>query len=500
MTFDRRLWLESIYCDNAKKIVIQKASQIGITEWMLTELFCLAKVGVSGMYVLPTKDWRNTFVPNRIDKAIQYVDEYRANCNTGYKDAHNKGMKTLYGRNWKFVGANAVNDFYEFPAGAILIDERDRCDSNNLVYAFDRLGAAEDPIVRIIGNPTIEGFGVAHEYDQSDQRSWLVKCEHCGEWQPLDWFVNVVEQLDDGTFRAIDSSFHSPSRGNGGDMRAYCRRCKKSIERLAAGEWVAKHPDIETHGYQVSKIFGDPRSRDVIAEMYKEFIASQANPTALQRFYNNILGVPYEAAGAKINDSMLQACAVDYEMPPMATGTIAGVDVGSILHVHISTITPDGKRRKIFIGTTPSFDGLSFLCKQYGITRGVIDAMPETHACKEFVRSHPGWLMCYYRPSEDKKLSVQADYVNAVVQVDRTESLDSGFAAVTGQQLEIPLAWRQLDNGDFAKQMKAPTRIYDEDRGRFIWDEGGQADHHRHADNYELIAAKLGAGIDLLVI
>jgi hypothetical protein len=266
------------------------------------------------------------------------------------------------------------------------------------------------------------------------------------------------------------------------------------MDRLSHGEWVAEYPDRPISGYHVNKIFGDGLEGPRMARLFEQFVSAQSNPTDLQRFYNNDLGISYDAAGAKISDAVMDGCsAADYEMPVSAEGTIAGCDVGGRLHVHISRLE-SGVRKKVFIGTVRDFEGLSFLCRQYGVVRGVMDAMPETHAAKQFALAHPGWLLCSYYPS-DKVNDLKIDYATRTISVDRTQSLDSSFSDYAEKRVQLPKDWRSLDNGEFVKQMKAPTRVFDEDRQRYVWEEGSLADHHRHADNYESIAARIGGPI-----
>ena len=216
---------------------------------------------------------------------------------------------------------------------------------------------------------------------------------------------------------------------------------------------------------------------------------------------NNVLGEPFEGEGNSITGTILARCSRDYELSIGADETIAGVDVGAVLHVHISTITKEGNRRKVFVGTVPNFEELDRLWTRYKIRRMVIDALPETHSVKKFVRSHAGAMMCYYRTTSDKKITPKPDFKNRTITVDRTESLDASYADFCDQKVELPLNWRTLDNGDFLAQMKAPVRLHDEARGVFVWDEGNRPDHHRHADNYEKIANKLyGSGESLIEV
>lgn len=500
------MWLVPIYKDLAMVIVVRKSSQCGITEFAIVDMINMAKRGYSGLYILPTDQWRSTFVPNRIDRCFEETREYRIHSNIGRKDADSKSMKTFYGRNWKFVGSKQRNNFFEFPAEAIIIDEFDLCDHSNLIYALDRLGAAENPQIRKFGNPTISGTGIDKVYDDSDAKIWQIKCDHCNEWQELDWFVNFVDQEDNGDWKLrCPDSIHAEKTG-GVDASPVCVRCNKPINRLAQGSWIAQHPDNEVSGYAISKLFADCRNMPVINDLFVEWVNAQGNPTALQRFYNNILGVAFTADGSHFTDTMFDnLCDPNYTLPVTVEDVaVIGVDTGTNLHYHIVK-TKDGKEITVAAGHVKGgdYDTLDLICKENKVFNGVIDSQGDLNATRNFVRAHPGWYMCSYSKSaEDIKNDMLVSYDKHTVRVNRTESIDNMFAFHLEKRAVYPKGWRYLDNGDFLKQMLAPTRIYLEPPvsqigapGRYVWDEGSKADHHFHARNYCHIAARMSGGV-----
>ena len=495
MSFEGRPWLVPIYMDNSDQIVIQKASQIGLSEWALCEVFTQARAGRSVLYVLPTDVVVYDFTPRRVDKLINMSPYYRENSKVARKDSDTKKQKTLFGVDCHFVGSNAVNNFYEKPCDILVIDEMDRCTVDNLSYAYDRLGAStisDKDVWRKIGNPSFRGWGIAEEYEKSDQMRWQIKCEACQAWQEIDWFQNVVNIGDDSQPKLRNSEGH-----------VVCGHCNRSINRLAKGQWVAKYPSRTVRGYQASKIFGDARQRDVIPQMFAEYIAALNDPILLQRFYNNILGVPYDAPGARISEAMLQNCAVEYTMPLSGNGCFGGADVGSVLHAHFAEIK-DGKIRSTFIDTVQTFEELSQVASRHGVAKGVIDALPETHACKQFVFANSGWLMARYSSADQKTRRPKIDHVKRTIDTGRTESCDGMYATHANGGVEYPKAYRQIGRGEFVSQMTAPVRVFKQaanrGQGGYVWDEGAQADHYFHATNYLHMAVGQLAGDNITVM
>jgi hypothetical protein len=497
--FSLRPWWVQPYLDESETLILKKASQIGATEFMLCEMFALAMHGVPGLYVLPTDRWRNEFCANRIDKLVNRVPFYAANCESGpshKKDIQARGMKTLFAQTWKFAGSNQVRNFFEIPVGAIIIDEFDQCDQANLIYAQDRLGAAKRPIIRILGNPTIGGSGIDAKFSESDQKHWWTQCDKCGEHQRLDWFTHFIDQGKDGKPRLRDDA----EARKDGDASPICSHCSEPFNRCGRGEWRAENPASKISGYHLSRLFADSRTGiDVIRGLFVEWVAAQSNMTALQRFYNNILGETFEASGVKITDGTLAACVDAAWLPKAPEGArVAGVDIGIGLHTIIYEIH-GGKLRQVTAQLCSDYADLSSLCENLGVTSGVMDAGPEIHAPREFVRGRSGWMLCRYNLSDKlvagKKTShkdMHVDWIEKTVSVNRTESLDGHFADWQNGVFVLPATYQMLDGGDFVRQMKMPTRIR-EDRPdgtfRYIWTKGD--DHYHHASNYARIAARI---------
>jgi len=504
LEFHNRPWMIPLYDDYADRIVIQKCSQVGISDWMICEMLSQARNGKAVMYVLPTDKIVYGFTPRRLDKLILSRPYLRQNCQRKDKDSDTKTQKTLFGVDCHVVGSNAVNNFYEKPCDVLLIDELDRCTQANLPYAYDRLGSAEREIWRKCGNPSVTNFGINKAYAESDAKVWMVKCPHCNEWQELTWFDNFVRDEGGSQFslRDVSSSFVTSSTATGtGDATPLCRKCERPIDRLAPGQWVKQKQDAVVSGYKISKPWADPRPGPIVLNLFDEFITAQANQFALQRFYNNVLGEPFKAEGAQLTLAMLAECAGEYKMPVTANNTVAGVDVGAVLHVNISEIH-NGIRRKVFIGRANDYNDLQILCHRYGVIKGVIDAGPDVQGTREWCRRHPQWYRCFYNLSDTSPDTRVVDHKQRTIRVNRTASLDESYAHWATGQVEIPVDWRTADNGDFAAHMQAPTRIQVERADgslAYVWDEGSNPDHHFHADNYERLASTLYGGSGSLV-
>lgn len=504
LNFYDHQWQIGIYASKADKLVIEKSSKVGVSEYLIARLFGEAKAGRNGMYVLPDQPVRNRFVTSRIDKAIRQTAEYNANMSKNKKDVDSKTLKTMYGREWSFIGARNPDTFYEFNSAINIYDEYDKCNILSLETATDRtLGAEKDRWIKA-GNPTIEGYGIDGALNDSTYQVWMIKCGHCNEHQELDFFNQFVIQEDSNEYALRDKSIDLTQEPTA-DAVGYCSKCDRSIDRLGKGQWIKKYPDKLIEGFHVTRLFGSiARNRPVIIEDFKKLLDCAGDASLMQWFWNNRLGRPYAADGAKLTTALLSECVLaDYLMPNITIGTpaVGGVDVGSKLHC-TSSIIKDGNRVKNSIESLPlDMEALELWIKRNNIRYGVIDALPETKFTKDFVKRNRGWYRCFYGAKDDKSLALNINHKERQINVGRTETLDASLAGYSRHERFVPKNFLTIDNGDFVKQMVAPTRVYDDRRQVFVWDEGNQADHYRHADNYENIAFDLfyGAGKNVSV-
>ncbi len=486
MSFAGKKYLLAIYNDNSKAIVIMKSVQCGISEWLIIETLTKGEIGLSTFYVLPKFDLRNTFVANRVDKLFNMVPFYRQLLKEAIGDADSKQIKHFANGTIKFASSNTISDFSEFPADMVIIDELDRCDQNNLAFAADRVKASKHKLIRKVGNPTITGFGISDEFKASDQKEWMVRCEHCATYQELDFFKNVVEEVQEGEYELRDKEW---TKESGRDIHTICANCQKPFNRLNEDAyWHRKNPESETSGYHITRLMdaGTP-----VKELTDIFFKALGNETKMQAFYNSDLGIPYESKGAKLSPFLLDRCVEDYAMPSSAEETIMGVDVGSVLHVNISKLE-DGRRKKVYISTVGQFEEIDILIRLYGVNCCVIDALPETHKAKELRDRFKGtvWL-CEFHSKEGgtKEITLNQDEYKVIC--DRTQTIDDAHADILKKNVSLPKNVKTIDDGRFYEQMCAPTRVFDQESNRYVWREGSKADHYRLADVYENIAATI---------
>ena len=485
MSLENRHYLMAIYLDRAQERVFRKSVQCGISEMLIIDALECASRGLSCLYVMPTQERRDKFVANRVTRAIRASRFYSSLVRKGAGRANSMGLKHFGGGVISFVGSNAESEFIEFPADFAIVDEYDRCSQDNLPLVRDRLAASPHKLAAYASTPTLPEYGIARLFESSDAKEWFVPCKSCGERQSLDFFANVVCREGEHEYALLDREWDG-SR----DVRVFCAKCGKPLDRLAKGEWVARHPSRNVSGYHVSQLFV-PTCK--ISELWSDWQKSLTNDWERQRFYNSMLGEPYAAHGSGLTLADLATCARDFELPARASACTMGVDVGQWLHVRISDQPEPGVRRAVFIGRVKNVEELDRLLERYDVRLCVVDAQPEALLVRKWQQSHARGRIwrCVYTENDLHELA--CDHADGIVRAARTPSLDDATEDVLMARNWLPRNAATLDGGEFAAQMTAPVRqLIAGPHGskRYVWTKPA-ADHHRHADNYDKIASQL---------
>ncbi len=515
-------YLIEMYKDipNLDEVCVRKAVQTGVSELCIQ--LALHKSGWNGRivaYCLPTYSIRDRFVKNRIDPVLASVAAYRERCPNGSRVLEKGGtarsgnlkMKQFGDGRMMFLGSNTTGDFVEFSADTLIIDEYDQCDPANLSKARDRLRASPYPQEVKLGNPTLPRVGISRLYEESDQRKFCFKCEHCGKLQPVDWFKNVVFQDDNGDWMPRDrerwtglDATKAKRANKRNDIRPVCTFCGKFYNRQRTGcQWLATYPGRSVRGYTMSRL--DVLSDDLWM-LYMEWMRVQGDSESLSSFYTSVLGIPFEFSGAKVTHAMLgdsaTSNALDYQGGEKYRDRVvtAGIDVGSVLNITISTIDEvDGKpvRTARWVGAVRSFESAREILQRYHVKLAVIDAAPEMRKSQElrdYFIDHGGTMvyLCRFYPTQrvgTQRYGLKMDYQAQVVTVDRTAVFDATFEDIIEKRRVFPddiftvMGW--------SDQMRVPTRVLNEQKGRIIWESGNGADHYRLSDIYDRVAYDL---------
>lgn len=497
---------------------VVKAVQTGFSELMIQ--LALERAGWRGRtvaYVLPTGAIRNRYVQSRIDPLLLKVPAYRARLPGGLSGegggAGNIALKKFGPGTLLFLGSNGPADFVEFSADTLIVDEYDHMDHANLSLAVDRLTRSKHPQHFCIGNPTRRGGDpelISDLFDKGDGRRWHHSCTRCGERQPLDWFANVVEQRDDGSWTARDKERLLQGRDGPDDLRPVCRRCHLPWDRTPAGCWVPERLGVARRSYTMSQL-------DVLSQRLWKllddpdgdggWLQAQGSTIKTQRFHRSVLGQAWEPGDARVTAEVLAHAArtgPDHLDPhggaEYATQlVVCGVDVGALLNVQVDVVEegPTGEAVRVtrWAGTVRAFEEIDSIVDRYRVQCLVVDARPEGRKATELrdrLRGTCAVWLCQFHPKDRVGVDdygMKLDHKARIATVDRTQVLDATLDDLRGGRHVLPKDVLSIDG--FSEQMRAPVRSLDAEKGRYIWSEGNKADHYRFSDAYARVAADL---------
>lgn len=463
-SFDTHKYLLKVYQDESPKQVHMKATQMGLTTWAMLKSIhsCKTKFPLGVIYFFPTDHDVSDFSKGRMNPMIEQNQSIKdIMLNTDEVGIKKVGKSYMY-----FRGMRSATQVKSVPADMIVLDEKDEAEPEMCDMARKRLSASEYQWEINLSNPTIPNYGIDVDFQESDQKYWLIKCEHCGVYNCLEeTFPNCLIKVNNIIIIS-------------------CKNCKKQLN-IQNGEWVAKYPDNkDISGYHYTQLFSSTvKPADILKEYNKAIQQGR-----LSTFYNLTLGLPYITSKEKLSPSMLYGlCDSDFTDKPFEgqCKIFMGVDQGKGLHIVFKRLK--GEKVLTWFTEEIDFEQLDKYIKM-GVTRCVVDALPETRKASEFAKRHPGIVYLNYY-NENQKGGYKWDDEKCIVQENRTESLDASHSYYTSERIVLPR--RSNETEEFIQHLCNTAKRLEEnvDTGskRYIWIKLG-ADHYRHADNYAYIA------------
>lgn len=389
--FRNHRFLIEPFDDMHHDIVSKKSAQVGFSVLSILKSAWLAKYrGLNSIYVLPTQDIVKSFVNPKVDPLIASNDVLK---NMVSKDSVT--LKQVGDRFIHYKGSSSQREAISTSADLLVIDEYDRCLDMNVLNTYDsRLQASEWGWRWRFSNPSAVGFGVDLMYQDSNQLHWFVKCSHCNH----RWFMEF--ERDETTkchYVNIDKALYA------------CGKCHKELSDADRrnGEWVARFPSRDRHGYWFSQMMAPWVTAKRILE--------QEDESSIDFFYNFVLGKAYTPSDMVVNrETILRACAPS-TIPKL--NVAIGVDQNVSEQIWVAG-TPQG----IFAhGKAKSWEEIERMKLMWNAVV-VCDPNPYSTMPKKMAAKYPDWYMCYFKSMDGMKI---IDWKGSVVYADRTRLLDT---------------------------------------------------------------------------
>lgn len=166
------------------------------------------------------------------------------------------------------------------------LDEYDRLSGIAENSALESMQSSKYQMVRRWSTPTVAHYAIDKKFEESDQRKWFIKCNHCGYEQVMDFDKNIKLVHPDG----IDPIGRVVLPGT---YEYVCQKCDKPLDRWYGGHWETTNPGAgRSHGYKISQLDAVWISASKIKE--KELQAPSKSS-----FYNYTIGEPYTDSSNK---------------------------------------------------------------------------------------------------------------------------------------------------------------------------------------------------------
>jgi hypothetical protein len=516
-------WRE-IYSDPSPDMRIMSSAQVGKSLLATLRIFAAAELGFETGFVMPTDPKRNEFVHNRIMRTLENTPYYKERIESagGVDSVREKHYRSRDGTICPihFVAAASDNELVAFTADQMMIDERDRCDRDNLKMYPSRMNQSDYRLTYECSTPTTPGYqptgkpgetgpdNIHTEFLGGTQKKWHVLCDQCGLEQAPEWDKNVVKIATDDAGSIVSAEVRDPEYIPGGsaDVRVMCSQCNAPLDRLGPGRWIKLNPKSRVTSYWVNRLCSDVG--EPLSAILNRFMLAINNPSAMQQVYNMDLGVPFAGGFAGFREDLFVRCCGDYDMfTACDDGAVtAGIDV-NVPHfdVHISRWTPENQRcpqQKLFAGKILGKENLYALLKRFRVRVAVIDQQPELNMACEIQRDAP--RLCGTKivrakysshPTIDPITISEAGANPAIdmpviITLDRTGTLDAEYQNMLNGQVRYFRNWKTAIDGRMLSEFLRPVRTIVIGEGgipRWAWE--GTPDHQLHAANLDRIAA-----------
>jgi len=289
------------------------------------------------MVCLPGEVSMNKWVAQKLNPMLEETPAaQRALTSVASRDSSNtRTFKDFAGGQLYLEHAGSPSRLKSTTVRTLIVDELDEFAGN--------LHSGDDPVEMLNGRtsafpathkrlyirtPQMQGTSrIEYLWERSDQRRYHVPCPDCGHEQPLEW-----------------SGLHWTPDGSA--CWYVCRECGVCIDEhrktamIAAGRWVAEHPERKLRGYTINALYYPlglgPRWLDLV-RMWRD---AQSDPARLKTFINDRLAQPLEDTAMRaVKHNVIADRAEPYRLRTAPLGVLAvtaGVDTqDNRLAVHI---------------------------------------------------------------------------------------------------------------------------------------------------------------------
>lgn len=312
----------------ARRVVFTKSAQVGGTEVGLNWMgWIIDTQRTPLMAVQPTLDMAERWSKQRLQAMIDVCPTLRKRVAPAR--SRDSGNTTLL-KEWPggvaiISGANSAAGLRSMPARFLFCDEIDAYppeiegEGDPIKLAEARTATFPRRKILLVSTPTIESLSrIWREWLASDQRRYQVPCPHCEQPQVLDW-----DNLRWPEHHPEQALYHCAACGAG-----IAEHHKPAM--LAAGRWVAEHPERDVAGFHVNALYTPIGLGLSWPELAREWDEVRQDPARAKTFRNIRLGLCVSDPNERFDLDELRDRAEPHllrTIPPGCLLLTAGIDV-----------------------------------------------------------------------------------------------------------------------------------------------------------------------------
>jgi Phage terminase large subunit (GpA) len=498
-SFKHHEYQQDILADTSKTIVVQKSSQIGMTEiqvrWALA--LCGMIKNFTAICVWPYRGDASGMMRTRISPIINNSPYLSAMVDKG---VDNTELKEFNNGSWLYArGCNSDTAALSVPGSVVIGDEIDRCDPHVLAQFQSRLKHSPWALTRLFGTPTVAGVGVHKAMQATRRKVHMCKCEFCNH--------SFVPTYDDVHIPGYSHSKREITKDTIGNIRwkeavVLCPSCFKAPSLLPKHrQWVVENDrdSFEAVGYHVT-----PFSVPVVMTPAK-LVMESTRYNSYSEFENQGLGLASDSADDQLSPTDLATSKFDGDLNSTEMHYL-GADMGLTCHLMVGRITLEGVLLVVHRVRVPLRDfeaKFQELSRRYKVLIAVCDAFPYTDL---ILRMQRYYSRCYggvYHGSRG-----MATYQIKLVKEDKSEGKlpinqamihrNLNFDEVMALFKQGKILWQAQDEKEdaiFVQHLLDMKRKQEFDRNNemaYSWTKSAEGqDHYHHTLGYLHVAARL---------
>lgn len=188
------------------------------------------------------------------------------------------------------------------PGSRLVVDEAQSMDISFLPILREIISQSEFGQQEMYsGTPLTEDNTLAYLWSESSQAEWFIPCSHCTTNGFPTWNIPSPDYHLDKIIGPVHESISERIPAT------ICYKCRKPISPRM-GRWVHRYPERRwsAAGYHIPQIiipyhYANPKHWSLLYGKYKGL-----GPTPINKFYNEVLGWPYELSDALLGLSDLK--------------------------------------------------------------------------------------------------------------------------------------------------------------------------------------------------